>query len=74
MELMNLLSTPEDGIAKSLLSNLLDQNRLYHQSKDYKALLNFITRLRNFATFNAYFITKGTICRTIPKSLSFSGK
>lgn len=53
---MNLLSTPEDEIAKSLLSNLLDQSRLYHQSKDYKELLDFITRLRNFAPFNAFLL------------------
>lgn len=56
MEQMNLLGTPEDEIAKSLLSNLLDQSRLYHQSKDYKELLDFITRLRNFAPFNAFLI------------------
>lgn len=53
---MDLLSTPEDEIAKSLLSNLLDQSRLYHQSKDYKELLDFITRLRNFAPFNAFIL------------------
>ncbi|GAC1470029.1 MAG: hypothetical protein PVSMB11_05870 [Desulfuromonadaceae bacterium] len=56
MEQMNLLSIPEDEIAKSLLSNLLDQSRLYHQSKDYKELLDFITRLRNFAPFNAFLL------------------
>lgn len=53
---MNLLGPPEDEIAKSLLSNLLDQSRLYHQSKDYKELLDFITRLRNFAPFNAFIL------------------
>ncbi|MDD2337134.1 MAG: ImmA/IrrE family metallo-endopeptidase, partial [Geobacteraceae bacterium] len=56
MEQMKLLSTPEDETAKSLLSNLLDKSRLYHQSKDYKELLDFITRLRNFAPFNAFLL------------------
>lgn len=36
-----------------LLDKLLDDSRLYRQGKDYKALLDFVVRLRNFAPFNA---------------------
>lgn len=39
--------------ARSLLDQLLTESRLYRQSKDYKALLDFVVRLRNFAPFNA---------------------
>lgn len=39
--------------ARSLLDQLLTDSRLYTQSKDYKALLDFVVRLRNFAPFNA---------------------
>src|SRR5438552_5863791 len=35
------------------LDQLLTDSRLYTQSKDYKALLDFVVRLRNFAPFNA---------------------
>lgn len=56
MKQMNALHTSDDEAAKSLLSNLLDQSRLYHQSKDYKELLDFVTRLRNFAPFNAFLL------------------
>jgi hypothetical protein len=38
---------------KSLLGNLLIDSQLYTQSKDYKNLLDFVVRLRNFAPFNA---------------------
>jgi len=41
-----------DG-ARSLLDQLLSDSRLYTQSKDYKELLEFVVRLRNFAPFNA---------------------
>jgi hypothetical protein len=36
-----------------LLDQLLADSRLYRQSKDYKELLDFVIRLRNFAPFNA---------------------
>jgi hypothetical protein len=36
-----------------LLDQLLADSRLYTQSKDYKDLLDFVVRLRNFAPFNA---------------------
>ena len=39
--------------ARSLLDELLSDSRLYTQSKDYKDLLDFVIRLRNFAPFNA---------------------
>jgi hypothetical protein len=38
---------------RSLLDALLTDSRLYHTSGDYKALLDFVVRLRNFAPFNA---------------------
>jgi len=39
--------------ARSLLDKLLTDSRLYTKSKDYKELLDFVVRLRNFAPFNA---------------------
>jgi hypothetical protein len=36
-----------------LLDQLLADSRLYRHGKDYKALLDFVVRLRNFAPFNA---------------------
>lgn len=39
--------------ARYLLDKLLSDSRLYRKSKDYKALLDFVARLRNFAPFNA---------------------
>jgi IrrE N-terminal-like domain len=39
--------------ARSLLDHLIAQSRLYTQSRDYLALLEFVARLRNFAPFNA---------------------
>jgi hypothetical protein len=38
---------------RSLLADLLERSRLYHSSKDYLELLEFVARLRNFAPFNA---------------------
>jgi hypothetical protein len=43
----------ETEAARSLLDQLLTDSRLYTQSKDYKELLDFVVRLRNFAPFNA---------------------
>src|SRR3989441_4342085 len=43
----------ETKAARSLLDQLLADSRLYTQSKDYKDLLDFVVRLRNFAPFNA---------------------
>ena len=46
----NLYDT--DGV-RSLLDQLLEDSRLYTRSKEFKYLLNFVVRLRNFAPFNA---------------------
>lgn len=43
----------ESEAARSLLDQLLDDSRLYHSSADYLKLLDFVTKLRNFAPFNA---------------------
>jgi hypothetical protein len=43
----------ESSAARSLLDQLLTDSRLYTKSKDYKELLDFVVRLRNFAPFNA---------------------
>ncbi len=43
----------EDEATRSLLDQLLEDARLYRTSKDYKDLLDFAVRLRNFAPFNA---------------------
>jgi len=43
----------ETDAARSLLDQLLTDSRLYTQTKDYKELLDFVIRLRNFAPFNA---------------------
>jgi len=43
----------ETETARSLLDKLLTDSKLYTQSKDYKALLDFVVRVRNFAPFNA---------------------
>lgn len=42
--------------SKALLSELLERSRLYHQSKAYKELLDFVTRLPSFAPFNAFLL------------------
>jgi|GEM_PF-394316 len=46
-------STFDYDAARSLVDRLLTESRLYRQSKDYRALLDFVVRLRNFAPFNA---------------------
>lgn len=50
MEQMELLETEA---ARTLLDQLLADSRLYRAGKDYRALLDFVVRLRNFAPFNA---------------------
>lgn len=43
----------ETDAARSMLDQLLEDSRLYSKGADYKNLLNFVVRLRNFAPFNA---------------------
>jgi hypothetical protein len=38
---------------RSLLDQLLEDSKLYTKSKDFKELLDFVVKLRNFAPFNA---------------------
>jgi hypothetical protein len=45
--------TFETEAVRSLLDQLLEDSRLYTGSAEYKALLDFVVRLRNFAPFNA---------------------
>src|SRR5258708_39899160 len=49
-EQQNLFERDE---TRSLLDRMLTESRLYRTSKDYKELLDFVVRLRNFAPFNA---------------------
>jgi hypothetical protein len=50
MEQLDLIET---AAARSLLDQLLEDSRLYKSGADYKQLLEFVVRLRNFAPFNA---------------------
>ena len=43
----------ETEAVPSLLDDLFAKSRLYRKSKDYRELLDFVVRLRNFAPFNA---------------------
>lgn len=43
----------ETAEARTLLDQLLIDSRLYKTSKEYKDLLDFVVKLRNFAPFNA---------------------
>lgn len=42
--------------ARSLLSELLEDSRLYRSGPDYQEMLDFVVRLRNFAPFNAFIL------------------
>lgn len=50
---MNSVDATETGAGRSLLDQLLEDSRLYRKGADYKNLLDFAVRLRNFAPFNA---------------------
>ncbi|MEO8594464.1 MAG: ImmA/IrrE family metallo-endopeptidase [Candidatus Solibacter sp.] len=50
---LSMLEKFETDAARSLLGQLLQDSQLYTQSQDYKDLLDFVIRLRNFAPFNA---------------------
>lgn len=43
----------ESEAARSVLDQLLEDSRLYRTSTDYRQLLDFTVKLRNFAPFNA---------------------
>jgi len=43
----------DEALERSLLADLLESSKLYHTSKDYLELMAFVSRLRNFAPFNA---------------------
>ncbi len=43
----------ETDAARSLLDQMLADSRLYRNTQEYKNLLDFVVRLRNFAPFNA---------------------
>ncbi len=47
------LSLFDPETTRSLLDQLIIDSRLYTSSKDYKELLEFVVKLRNFAPFNA---------------------
>jgi hypothetical protein len=47
------LDLVETEAARSVLDQLLADSRLYHSSQDYRDLLSFVARMRNFAPFNA---------------------
>jgi len=48
-----LLGPVETDATRSFVDQLLTDSRLYTQSKNYKQLLDFVVRLRNFAPFKA---------------------
>ena len=50
---MNAPEPIEAEVARSMLDQLLQDSRLYRKGADYKNLLDFAVRLRNFAPFNA---------------------
>ena len=50
---MNAPESIETEVARSMLDQLLEDSRLYRKGSDYKNLLDFAVRLRNFAPFNA---------------------
>ena len=43
----------ENRDERKVLDELLAESKLYHQSQDYLELLNFVTRFRQYAPFNA---------------------
>lgn len=56
MEQLHLLDAIRENIEKSLLADLLEQSKMYRQSKDYQELLDFVVKLPNFAPFNAFLL------------------
>jgi hypothetical protein len=50
---LHFIESDEEKDSRSLLDQLLRESNLYHSSKDYLALLDFINRMPNIAPFNA---------------------
>jgi hypothetical protein len=49
----NMKYTKRKNSEVAMLDSLLSQAALYHSTKEYKALIEFVSRMRNFAPFNA---------------------
>lgn len=47
------MSTETEVVERQSLDKLLHESKLYHKSKDFKELLDFVAKLRHFAPFNA---------------------
>ena len=43
-------------LTRSLLSELLEDSKLYKSGQDYQEMLDFVVRLRNFVPFNAFIL------------------
>ena len=58
MEQLHLVDVDaaREDIEKTLLADLLEQSKMYRQSKDYQELLDFVVKLPNFAPFNAFLL------------------
>ena len=56
MPQLSIPGIPDEDDARALLADLLHESRLYHLSKDYKDLLDFVAKLPNFAPFNAFLL------------------
>lgn len=50
------METPQQEMAQSLLGELLEKSRTYHDSKAFKELLDFAVGMRNVAPFNAFLL------------------
>ena len=57
---MNQTDSIWTDAARFMLDQLLEDSRLYKTGSNYKALLDFIVRLRNFVSFNAFFANSET--------------
>ena len=49
----NQTASTSEEMERSLLADLLTSSKLYRTTEDYQALMAFVSRLRNFAPFNA---------------------
>jgi hypothetical protein len=53
---MDVFAEVEADVEKSLLAELLEKSRAYHGTREFKELLDFAVRLRNFAPFNGFLL------------------